>query len=743
MPFLHESFEEHAMRSPDRIAISFNGFQLSYGELNRRANRLAHALRAEGVDTEALVGLCLPIGPDLIVGMLAILKAGGAYVPLDPDQPASRLEQVLSQARPALVLFDQAVVTLPTDAFPTYCISGQSETIGRQSDANPEIPVAADDLCYVMFTSGSTGVPKGVMVTHGNVEFLFADVNGVEHYALDIDSSDVWTLFHTATFGFSVWEIWGALCHGGRLVIVPLELRVDPVRLFDLLRAESVTIISQTPSAFRQNFLTDEFISQRAGLSLRAIVLSGEAVAAQDLRHWFEKNPSSGPRIINTYAITETAGQVAVREYTADDDHDFLNKSIGHPLSHARIFILDTDRKPVSPGVIGELFVGGPGIARGYIGDAEHTAERFVEVIVDDAPPQRVYRTGDRASWSANAELQFFGRADDQVKLRGYRIELGEVETVLRAHPSVQDAAVAIRANENQQPRLVGYLVSGTAGSEDIARNNQSPEFWPSVGSYQLYDEFLYDLMSSEAARIDRYRQAFEKSVRDKIVLDIGTGEHALLARMCLEAGARRVYAVEILDDAYSKAHALIENAGLDHRIIVMHGDMSTVELPEKVDVCTQGIIGNIGSADGIVPIWNSARRFFKPDCIPIPARCQTMIAAVELPDELRDQPAFSRLAASYAKKAFAKFDREFDIRLCVRNFPEHGIISDTHSFEDLDFSGALSDALTGEGIFTMTRDARLDGFLVWTVVTTSGAAAVDYLQNQQAWLPVLFSRHG
>jgi amino acid adenylation domain-containing protein len=737
MRALHEYFEAHAASSPHRVAITSSGGALSYGELNRRANQLAHALRTRGVDADVLVGLCLATGPDLIVGMLAILKAGGGYLPLDPQQPAERLAQILSGAKPALVLTNGAAADLATDGLPTLCMTEHSEFIDAQSDTNPGMPIAAEQLCYVMFTSGSTGAPKGVMVTHGNLEFLFAGVDGAEHYGLGMGPSDVWTLFHTFSFGFSVWEIWGALRHGARLVIVAPELRADPDGLFDLLRAESVTIISQTPSAFRQNFLPDHFRHQLAPLSLRAIVLSGEAVAAEDLQCWFLQHGDDGPRLINTYAITETAGQVTVREYTAEESRGALAKSIGHPLSHTRVFILDAEQKPVSAGIVGELYVGGPGVARGYINDSRHTAERFVDLDIDGSGPQRLYRTGDQASWSANAGLQFLGRTDEQVKLRGYRIELGEVETALRGHPLVRDAAVAIQEDDHGQAKLAGYLVSAVSSVPAIAKDSESPEFWPSVGPYQLYDEFLYDLMSSEAERIERYRHAFEHSVRDKIVLDIGTGEHALLARMCLEAGARRVYAVEVLNDAYTKARELIERQGLDECIKVIHGDVASVELPDKVDVCTQGIIGNVGSADGIVSIWNSARRFFKSGCIPIPARCQTMIAAVELPDVLRDKPTFNSLAKSYAEKAFVKLGRRFDIRLCVRNFPATGIISDTHLFEDLDFSGPLNAALNGKAVFTIERDARLDGFLVWTVVTTSGTASVDYLQNQQAWLPV------
>jgi len=326
--------------------------------------------------------------------------------------------------------------------------------------------------------------------------------------------------------------------------------------------------------------------------------------------------------------------------------------------------------------------------------------------------------------------------------LRGYRIELGDIEAALRSHPDVREAAVALQGEVPDRGRLVGYIVAEKSSISNAPvgqKTDDAPEFWPSLGPYQLYDEFLYDLMSSEAQRIHQYRKAFDRSVRDRIVLDIGCGEHALLARMCIEAGARRVYAVEVLKDACQKARALVERHGLGDRIVVIHGDMASVTLPEKVDVCTQGIIGNIGSADGIVPIWNVARRFFKPGCIPVPTRCRTMIAAVELPEQLRTGPGFSRLARSYAERAFEKIGRSFDIRLCVQNFPTTGIISDAHVFEDLDFTGELSPVTVGEALFTIDRPGRFDGFLVWTVVTTCGDEAVDYFMNQQAWLPVFF----
>ncbi len=736
---IHGWFERQAEARPNSLPVIYRQTRLTYSELNIRANRLAHALRQWGVGPDIPVGLYLEEGLDTLVGMLAILKAGGGYVPLDPQLPLNRLAQILAQAEPPVVLTQSGLPVLTeADGGRMLCIDTEKEFIERQSSDNPNVCVEGDDLCYVMFTSGSTGIPKGVMVTHGNLQHLFDDIG----QRLSFGSTDVWTQFHSIGFGFSVWEIWGALRHGGRLVMVPRDQRTDPKRLFELIRSEGVTIVSQTPSAFRQNFLAQSFHGDREGLAIRSIVLSGEAIVEVDLRRWFERNGSAGPRIFNTYAITETGGQVAVREYTQTDLDAGSTNGIGLPLRHVEAVILDQDRRPVAPGSAGELYVGGPGVARGYINDAVLTASHFFHLSCDEKDFGRVYRTGDQARFSANGQLEFLGRADDQVKVRGYRVELGDIESALQSHPGVREAAVNVYQDEGNQPALVGYVVPEAAaleGAESREFGGGEPEFWPSLGPYQLYDEFLYDLMSSEGRRLDQYRKAFERSVTGKIVLDIGTGEHALLARMCVEAGARRVYAVEVLDDACRKARELVESLGLSERIIVMQGDMASVVLPEQVDVCTQGIIGNIGSADGIVPIWNSARRFFGSDCIPVPARCRTLIAAVELPEQLRSPPAFGRLAEGYAERAFAKLGRSFDIRLCVRNFPETGVISAAQLFEDLDFSGELTTSSAGQATFVIDRAARFDGFLAWTVVTTSGDDAVDYLLNQQAWLPVFF----
>ncbi len=729
---LHESFESHAARRPYAVALTVGDRHLTYGELNGLANQFAHALIRAGVTAERCVGLHLPPSAELIAAMLGIMKAGGAYVPLDPDLPANRVAQILELARPGVIISQRATAAdLPGHSAQLMFADRAAARSTRVDD--PRIPVGSDDLCYVMFTSGSMGAPKGVMVTHGNLVPLFDDIGS----RLDLEASDVWTAYHPFSFGFSVWEIWGALRHGGRLVIVPPEWRTDPERLFDLVRTQQVTMVSQTPSAFRQNLLSDAFADGLGRSAIRCVVLSGEALDARSLQHWFAQHGDGAVHIVNTYAITETAGQLTFADITSADCEAGTSATAGRPLAHAELAIVDENGELVSPGQAGELWVGGPGVARGYLGLAEQTREQFVTRAIDGYLASRWYRTGDRARLTSGGELEFLGRADAQVKLRGYRIELGEIASVLRAHPQIDDAAVELRADDGGEPRLVGYVVPKTHGKS--GQPSTHPEFWPSVGPYQLYDEFLYDLMSSEAERLASYRSAFDRSVRDKVVLDIGTGEHALLARLCVDAGARKVYAVEVLEEAYRKAHAFVNAQGLDDRIVVMHGDMATLELPEPVDVCTQGIIGNIGSADGIVSIWNSARRHFSPDCVPVPARCRTLIAAVELPPDLAARPAFSPMAQRYAEQAFDKFGRRFDIRLCVSDFPETAIISDAHIFEDLDFTGELVDATQGGASLTIERGARLDGYLVWTVVTTGGDADVDYRRTQRAWLPVFF----
>ena len=445
MQALHEIFEQQARQVPDRVAVSFGDARLTYDELNDRANAIAARLAAAGAGPGKNVGLCMSRGTELIAGLLGILKSGSAYVPLDPAYPRDRLAHMLDRAAPRLILSNATdAAALPASAAQII----DSENIAPGSHDNPGVTVGADDLCYVIFTSGSTGKPKGVMVSHGNVTRLFPQL--IEQLALNAE--DRWTLFHSVAFGFSVWEIFGALLSGAELVIVPDTARADPRALGELLR-QRISVVSITPSAFRQVLLDPA--CEATSESLRYIVFSGEALHRDDLQRWRERHPH-GPALVNSYAITETGGQVALRVCDAADDAAPAN--IGLPLDDTPVWILDDKLSPVRAGETGELCVGGPGIAQGYLQEAELTAAAFVDIEIDGVA-QRIYRTGDLARRLDDGSIEFAGRADNQVKIRGHRIEPGEIETVLAAHAAV-DECVVVPQPSGGGYRLVAYMVA-------------------------------------------------------------------------------------------------------------------------------------------------------------------------------------------------------------------------------------------------------------------------------------------
>ncbi|QWP75370.1 amino acid adenylation domain-containing protein [Lysobacter sp. K5869] len=441
---LHGLFEAQARRTPDAVALRSEGRELSYAELNRAANRVAHRLIALGVRPDDRVAIRAERGPAMLIGLIGILKSGAGYVPIDPAYPPARQAFMLADSAPAALLTDgEADPALA--ACPVLSIVG--DEAGGEDD--PRVPeLGPQNLAYVIYTSGSTGQPKGVMVEHGNVVRLFAA--SARHF--DFGADDVWTLFHSFAFDFSVWEIWGALLYGGRVVIVPSHIAQSPPQFLRLLSEEGVSVLNQTPSAFRA--LT---AAQEPGHAhrLRAVIFGGEALELRALLPWIERNSLTRTRLVNMYGITETTVHVTFREIGEDEVRHGRSSPIGVPLADLSLRLLDADGEPVPLGVTGELYVAGAGVARGYLGRPELTAQRFLPLPEGG----RLYRTGDLGRRLPDGSIEYLGRNDQQVKIRGFRIELGEIEAVLAQAPGVAEAVVVAREDRGDR-RLVAYLVA-------------------------------------------------------------------------------------------------------------------------------------------------------------------------------------------------------------------------------------------------------------------------------------------
>lgn len=451
---LHELFEVQAARNPEAVAVVAGRERLTYSDLNRRANRLASRLRELGVGPEGRVGLCVERSAALIIGIVGVLKAGGAYVPLDPTYPAERLAYMMADAGiEVLVTQSHLRMALPTAVVQMVDLDAEGAGDDAVESENVRSGGSAANLAYVMYTSGSTGRPKGVMVTHQCVSRLFTQT---EQW-FQFDARDVWTLFHSYAFDFSVWELWGALLYGGRLVVVPQDVSRDPAALAQLIRTEGVTILNQTPGAFRR------LMREAAALpSLRLVIFGGEALILGTLQRWMARYGEARPQLVNMYGITETTVHVTYCPLTAAMVKEEAGSVIGRRIPDLRIYVLDARMNIAPVEVPGELYVGGAGVARGYLRRPGLTAERFVPDPFGEEPGARLYRTGDVGRYRADGTLEYLGRADQQVKIRGHRIEVGEIEAALGQWSEVAEAVVVVREDRAEEKRLVAYVVPHT-----------------------------------------------------------------------------------------------------------------------------------------------------------------------------------------------------------------------------------------------------------------------------------------
>jgi amino acid adenylation domain-containing protein len=456
---VHEIFEAQVLRTPDKVAVVFQNQELTYQQLNRLANQVARQLQALGVAPESLVGIYTERSLEMIVAILGVLKAGGAYVPLDPVWPRERLSFMMADSQVKVVLTQNKLMArLQLHDTQVLCLDTLSQTDGLQAsatDSNPLSGATANNLAYVIYTSGSTGTPKGALLSHYNVTRLFH----ATHSWFRFDENDVWTLFHSYAFDFSVWEIWGALLYGGKLVIVPYRDSRSPEMFYNLLREEKVTVLNQTPSAFRQLIEIEPSLGKGQELALRLVIFGGETLDFLSLKPWFDRHGDQTPRLINMYGITETTVHVTYRPITVADLAAKGKSFIGVPIPDLELYALDQNQNPLPIGVPGELYVGGAGVARGYLNRSELTNERFISNPFTCKSGERFYRSGDLVRLLPNRDIEYLGRMDHQVKIRGFRIELGEIEAALTQHFAVKQVVVTVCENDPGDKRLVAYVV--------------------------------------------------------------------------------------------------------------------------------------------------------------------------------------------------------------------------------------------------------------------------------------------
>ncbi len=446
---IHQLFEEQVERNPDAVAVVFEDQQLTYRQLNNRANQLAHYLQSLGVKSEVLVGICVERSFEMVVGLLGILKAGGAYVPLDPNYPQERIAYMLEDSAVSVLLTEQKLLTsLPSHQASVVCWDIESERINCESEENLTTLVTPEQLSYINYTSGSTGVPKGVEVTHRGVTRLLFGVN----YA-NLDTEQTFVQIAPISFDASTFEIWGALLHGSRCVIFAEKIPTSK-DLSYLITKNKITTLWLTSTLF--NTIIDEDPEALSGI--RQLLIGGEALSVSHVRRGLNALPST--QIINGYGPTENTTFTCCYAIPSPLDSQAHSIPIGRPIANTQTYILDQYLQPVPIGIPGELHIGGAGLARGYLNRPKLTQEKFISNPFDKETGSRLYKTGDLARYLRDGNIEFLSRIDNQVKIRGFRIELGEIEATINTHPQIKETVVITREDIPGNKRLVAYLVT-------------------------------------------------------------------------------------------------------------------------------------------------------------------------------------------------------------------------------------------------------------------------------------------
>ncbi|WP_062061823.1 non-ribosomal peptide synthetase [Aquimarina longa] len=541
-------FNHQVKAAPEAIAVVYEGDSLTYKELDEKSNQLAHYLQQQGVEKESLVPICVHRSVDMIIGMLGVVKAGGAYVPIDPAYPQERIDFILSDTKAAIVIAESNTLELfstRSTEYKSITLDTSATMINTFSTLPLAVEITPEQLIYVIYTSGTTGVPKGVLLTHTNVVRLFYNDTPLFNF----DANDVWTMFHSYTFDFSVWEMYGALLFGGKLVVVPPSCTKDPALFSKLILEQGVTVLNQTPTNF--NGVQEYIINENKPHAIRYVIFGGEALHPIHLKNWNLKYPSC--KLINMYGITETTVHVTYKEI-GRTEIEANQSNIGVPLPTLGIIILDDAFQPVPKGVIGEMYVSGSGVARGYLNRESLTQERFVNLDSNNNTVKRFYRSGDLARITATGELEYLGRKDHQVKIRGYRIELGEIESVLEKMPAIKQVLVIAKEDQNGSKQLVTYVVKESEIEIPVIEAHLHDQL-PSYMIPKVY-VFLKEFPMTSNGKINR------KALPAPNVGKIETSEHSE-PRNAVEKEIVRIY----------KEQLSIDHVGIKDNFFTIGGD--------------------------------------------------------------------------------------------------------------------------------------------------------------------------
>jgi amino acid adenylation domain-containing protein len=676
-------FEARAFEHPEATAVICGDRRLSYGELDRLSNRLAGVLTARfGVGPSTIVPSLATRSEWAVVSLLGVMKAGGAFLGLNVRQPAPALAGIVEQAASPVMLCHSSLIETAMDVSPAlYAVDLQLP--GEDDVAAPPAPAnrSAQELAYVVFTSGTTGESKGVMVRHDGLANTVLD--HVERFR--VGPGDSYLQFMAMSFDGFLLDCFTALCGGAALAIADEDTIADPQRFLNALDAAGATISTITPSYLR--VLDTERLAR-----LRLLVSAGEAMDAglvHALAHRLELYNGYGPSeatINTTLQRIEPGARI----------------SIGRPSANKRVHVVNAQFELQPIGVAGELCIGGAGISQGYLGDEALTRAQFVDDPFE--PGGRLYRSGDFGAWTPERTLLFKGRADSQVKVNGLRIDTHEIEHALQACAGVADCCVlSVEDSGRGRTQLQAFF-----------RRKPLMELVPSLGEYGLYDPFLYQSMATDPMRVEGYRRALAGRVKGRVVLDPGTGSELVLARHCLDAGAARVYAVEVDDEAYREAELSVARLGLQERIVLIRGDIASIPpLPEPIDVVVSALAGNVSTADGCVRMVGQVKRLVSPTTRFVPNRYVTRIAGIDLAPE-SVQAGLSDISAHYARALFEKFGRAFDFRLCLQHMDAGRLLTQPGVCEDIRYEQALLDDERTTLELAVLKPGTLTGFVLW-----------------------------